>query len=63
MKSYEFARFHELGNFFGFTPKNPDPRLFFPKTVIIRTKLDTNLRNSNFHEPDAHKFVSSFVLI
>jgi hypothetical protein len=59
-KSHNFTRIRE---FFRVYTNNRDSRLFFLKTVIIRTKLDTNLRNSNLHEPDLHEFVSSFVLM
>jgi hypothetical protein len=53
----------EFGIFFRVYTNNPDLRLFFPKTVIIRTKLDTNSCISGLCEFEFLKFVSSCVLM
>jgi hypothetical protein len=52
-----------IREFFQVYTNNRDSRLFFPKTVIIRKKLDTNSCKSGSCEFEFLKFVSSFVLL
>jgi hypothetical protein len=52
-----------IREFFQVYTNKPDSRLFFPKTVIIRTKLDMNSCISGSCDFEFLKFVSSFILM